>query len=165
MHSISYETNTNTTFQSMSSIISNDPCKSSPICCAFNFSCVCNVSSVFTRSQVLQSADLMRLIKLCGKIAHVHILLLMQAPLQGQSPSQRPATHAQTTSPSSATAVVDPIAGLPSLRLAARSIPVELQRTHPVSKPGQPVGYHFSLVCMLARSHFMHKCCAAQHIM
>jgi len=29
---------------------------------------------------------------LCGKIAHVHMLLLMQAPLQGQPSSQRPAT-------------------------------------------------------------------------
>ncbi|DBB15031.1 TPA: hypothetical protein ACH3X3_004614 [Trebouxia sp. C0006] len=40
-----------------------------------------------------------------------HVGFLSQAPLRGQPPSQRPATHAQTISPSSATAVVDPNAG------------------------------------------------------
>ena len=61
------------------------------------------LSTAFIRSQVLQCADLKRSTK----------LLLMQAPWQGQGQpySQRPATHAQTISASSATAVVDPNAG------------------------------------------------------
>lgn len=57
--------------------------------------------------------------------------------------------------------------GLPNLRLAAKRVTDELQRTHPVLKSArwQPVGFYVALLCMLATIQLMHKHCAvmAEH--
>ena len=90
------------------------------------------------------------------------MLLLPQVASQGQPPSQRPGTHAQTISPLFATAVVDPIAGKrvfkpeTGIQKSNRRAAEDAYSVKARSANRQPVGYHFALVCMLARTHSMH---------
>ena len=92
------------------------------------------------------------------------MLLLMQVPMQGQPPSQMPAIHEHTTAVV-ATAVFDPIASKrasePKLGSQKSNIgAAENSSSVKARSASRQPGYHFVLVCMLARQyrHMLHGC-------